>query len=130
MRADGAVTVILTTGLEDGGRRAAMAFGLAPAVLARGNEAHVFLTLDGAALASLTGAGDAHPRGFSDPLQTYIGHFLETGGRLEVCSSCHEECCRGLETGGGARLELHPSATLQGLSVLATRAQEMPIGAL
>lgn len=119
--------IVLTSGLEDGGRRAALAFGTALAALATGDNAHVFLSLQAAVFGAPTGAANAHPQGFSEPLETYIEHFLDLGGKLEVCSSCYEEYCRDFPKNEEGRPQLRPFATIQGLSILASRAHEMPI---
>jgi predicted peroxiredoxin len=87
--------LILTAGVkQDGGRRAALGFGVALAALAGGREVNVFLSLESAPLGTPTGCDGARPPGFSDPLETYISHFLELGGKLEICSSCYAEYCK------------------------------------
>src|SRR6185436_15896014 len=87
--------LVLTAGLkQDGGRRAALGFGMALAALAEGREVSVFLSLESAPFGTPTGCDEVHPQGFSDPLDTYVRHFLELGGKLEICSSCYEEYCR------------------------------------
>jgi predicted peroxiredoxin len=118
--------IVLTSGLEDGGRRAALAFGAALAALADGDEVHVFLSLQAAVLGTPTGCAGVQPPGFSEPLETYIGHFVDLGGRLEVCSSCYEEYCRGLPRDSTGRPTLRPNTTIRGLSVVAARAHQMP----
>jgi predicted peroxiredoxin len=123
----GGITVVLTTGRSDGGRRAAIAFGVALASLATGNEVHVFLALEAAVFGTPAGSEDLHPPGFSDPLATYIRHFVELGGTLEVCSSCYTEYCRGLPLDERGAPALHRNATLRGLGVLAERAHQMPV---
>ena len=118
--------IVLTTALEDGGRRAALAFGAALAALADGDEVRVFLSLQAAVLGTPTGCAGVRPPGFSDPLETYIGHFVELGGKLEVCSSCYEEYCRGLPTDSTGRPKLRRNTEIKGLGVVAARAHQMP----
>ena len=119
--------IVLTSGREDGGRRAALAFGAALAALAEGNEVHLFLSLQAAVFGTPTGARGVYPQGFSESLESYVAHFTELGGRLEVCSSCYEEYCRDLPADGEGRPELLPNATIRSLGVVASRAHEMPI---
>src|SRR6478736_10095397 len=61
--------VVLTTGPSDGGRKAAIAFGVALAALAHGDDVHVFLSLESAIFGTPSGASDLKPRGFSEPLE-------------------------------------------------------------
>jgi predicted peroxiredoxin len=119
--------IVLTTGLEDGGRKAALAFGVALSALSNGGAVNVFLTLESAVLGTPTGTSGVHPRGFSEPLSVYIEHFLEMGGQLEVCSSCFEEYCRQLPKDDGGRPQLRAGTTIHGLGIVAERAAHMPV---
>ena len=119
--------VVLTDVLEDGGRKAAIGFGVALAALARGSSVHVFLSLDSARLGTPTGADGMHPRGFTESLAQYIGHFVDLGGQLEVCSSCYEEYCRSLPKDELGKTELRPGTTIRSLGVVAERALGMPV---
>ena len=121
------MTIVLSTGLADGGRRAAIAFGVALAALAREDTVHLFLSLEAAVIGAPTGCTGVHPRGFSDSLETCVQHFLDLGGRLEVCSSCYEEYCHDMPKGDDGKPTLGPNTTIQGLGVLAARAHQMPI---
>ena len=73
--------LVVVTMLDDGGRKAALAFGVALSALANGTRAHVFLSLESARLGTPTGAEGYRPRGFSDSLDDYIRHFLELGSK-------------------------------------------------
>ena len=119
--------VVLTDSLEDGGRKAAIAFGVALAALSNAGTVHLFLSLESARLGTPTGADGIEPRGFSEPLSEYIRHFLEMGGRLEVCSSCFEEYCRNLPKGADGRPTLRPGTTIHSLGIVAERATTMPV---
>lgn len=121
------LVVLLTSGITDGGRKAAIGLGVALAALARGAQVHLFLSLESAVLGTPTGADGVHPRGFSEPLSAYIEHFLDLGGRLEVCSSCFEEYCRHLPRDEQGTPRLRPGTTIHGLSVIAERAAAMPV---
>ncbi len=119
--------VVLTDSLEDGGRKAAIAFGVALAALSNGTTVHVFLSLESARLGTPTGADGINPRGFSESLAEYIRHFFEMGGHLEVCSSCFEEYCRHLPKDERGRPELHLGTSIHSLGIVAERAGSMPV---
>jgi len=119
--------VVLTDALQDGGRKAAIGFGVALAALSRGCHVNVFLSLESAKLGTPTGADGMHPRGFSESLSQYIAHFLDMGGKLEVCSSCYEEYCRSLPRDEQGKTELRPGTAIHSLGVIAERALDMPV---
>lgn len=119
--------VVLSADLVDGGRKAAIAFGVALAALSNGTTVHVFLSLESAVLGTPTGAAGLRPRGFSEPLADYITHFVELGGNLEVCSSCYEEYCRALPQNEAGRAQLRPNTLIHSLGIVAERAGTMPI---
>lgn len=119
--------VVLVDSLADGGRKAAIAFGVALAALSNGTTVHMFLSLESARLGTPTGADGIAPRGFSEPLAEYIRHFAELGGQLEVCSSCFEEYCRNLPKDESGRPVLRPGATIHSLGIVAERAGSMPV---
>ena len=119
--------VVLADSLADGGRKAAIAFGVALAALADGKHVHMFLSLESARLGTPTGADGIRPRGFSEPLSDYVGHFNDLGGKLEVCSSCFEEYCQNLPKDEQGRPALRPGTTIHSLGIVAERAASMPI---
>ncbi len=84
--------VILTTGSEDRGNRATLAYSMGVASLISGVEATIYLTMGGTVW-SRQGAIDlVHIKGF-EPLTTYSEQFVEMGGRVLVCSPCNEFHC-------------------------------------
>jgi predicted peroxiredoxin len=119
--------VVLADSLADGGRKAAIAFGVALAALSNGTSVHLFLSLESARLGTPTGADGIKPRGFSEPLSEYIRLFAELGGKLEVCSSCFEEYCQNLPKDEGGKPELRPGTSIHSLGVVAERAGTMPV---
>ena len=119
--------VVLADNLADGGRKAAIAFGVALAALSNGTTAYVFLSLESARLGTPTGADGLRPRGFSEPLSEYIRHFAELGGVLEVCSSCFEEYCQNLPKDERGRPALRVGTTIHSLGIVAERAAAMPV---
>ena len=127
MRPNEKLLIVLSASLDDGGRKAAIALGIALSALSNGASVHVFLTLESAVLGTPTGAAGIHPRGFSEPLSAYVEHFLDLGGHLEVCSSCFEEYCRQLPKDESGRPALRPGTAIHGLGVVAERAALMPV---
>jgi len=119
--------VVLTGSLDDGGRKAAIAFGVALAALSNGTNVHMFLSLESAVLGAPSGGAGLCPRGFSEPLSDYIAYFTDLGGQLEVCSSCFEEYCRDLPKDSTGVAELRSGTTIHSLAVIAERAALMPI---
>ena len=124
---DDGLFIVLSASLDDGGRKAAIAFGVALAALSNGTTTHMFLSLESAVLGTPTGAGGIRPRGFSEPLGEYIEHFIDLGGKLEVCSSCFEEYCRDLPKDESGRPALRPGTTIHSLGVVAERANQMQV---
>ncbi len=116
------LTIVLTSGIEDGGRRAAIAFGVAMAAQAEATPTTVFLALEAAVLGTPTGADGVRPRGFSDSLAVYIEHFVDLGGRLEVCASCYTEYCQHLPKDEEGSPTLRDGARVQGLGAISHRA--------
>jgi predicted peroxiredoxin len=83
--------VLLTSGREDGGKRATLAFSMACTALAMEAEAALFLIGDGADWAYEGRAEDVHVRGFP-PLEELMNQYVELGGRLMLCSACDAVC--------------------------------------
>lgn len=90
--------VILTTGKQDRGARATLAFSWACLSLAMGLETTLFLTMDGAVWAVPGAMRGVQVEGF-EPVGSYYEEFRELGGRLLVCDPCAEYYCHT----GGAR---------------------------
>lgn len=118
--------VVLTKGIEDGGRMAAIGLGVALASAALGKETYLFLSLDAAALGTPTGCLGITPRGFTDTLEEHIASFIELGGHVEVCSSCYVEYCRHLPQGEEGAL-LRDTVGIESLNILVERAGKMPV---
>lgn len=84
--------LILTTGPEDRGNRATLAFSMGVAALISGVEAHVYLTMGGAFWSRRESVKSVQIEGF-EPLNVYVDQFVEAGGRILVCSPCYEFFC-------------------------------------
>lgn len=83
--------IILTTGPEDRGNRATLAFSMGISALISGVDVTIYLTMGGTFWARDGGAG-VRIDGF-DPLSTYVEQFVEGGGHLAVCSPCDAFYC-------------------------------------
>lgn len=83
--------VILTTGREDGGKRATLALAAACTAQAMDLDTIVFLIGDGAHWAYDGSAEQVHAPGFP-ALADLIDAFVEAGGQLLLCSACDAIC--------------------------------------
>ncbi|MCA9173188.1 MAG: DsrE family protein [Planctomycetales bacterium] len=88
------VVVILTVGKADNGKNATLGFSCALSALAMGHRAAVFLTSDGAVWGYQGSSSGITVQGFP-PLEDIIHQFLDSGGRLILCSVCHRTCSSG-----------------------------------
>jgi predicted peroxiredoxin len=101
----GKFCISLTRALDDPDR-ATVAFVVANAAVASGQETMVFLSIEGVRLA-VAGTADAiHEEGFQ-PLKDLMASFVEAGGTILVCSPCFKK--RGLDSS-----HLTPGATIVG----------------
>jgi uncharacterized protein len=103
------LAVSITTAKNDPDK-ATVGFVVANAAVASGQETVVFLSVEGAYLASKGYADDIHEEGFL-PLRDLLHNFLEAGGTLWVCSPCfkkrgfgEEHLIEGAQIVGGAKL--------------------------
>ena len=111
--------VVLTTGKQDRGTRATLAFSWACSALALGRRTALFLTMDGSIWALKGAAEGVQVAGF-EPLGNYIETFRSLGGRLLVCAPCTEYYCgHAGENPDGRLLE---GAELAGLATIVSTA--------
>ena len=101
----GKFCISLTRSLDDPDR-ATVAFVIANAAVASGQETMVFLSVDGVRLAVQGTADGIHEEGFQ-PLKDLMANFVEAGGTILVCSPCFKK--RNLDSGN-----LIPGATIVG----------------
>lgn len=111
--------VILTTGKQDRGTRATLAFAWACSALSLGSAASVFLTMDGAIWALENSSESVQVAGF-EPLSNYMEMFFALGGKLLLCSPCAEYYC-GVGATTGA-VPLLKEAELAGLATVVSAA--------
>ncbi|MBM4762999.1 DsrE family protein [Bacillus sp. B15-48] len=90
--------------------KATVAFVVANAAVASGQETVVFLNVEGAYLGAKGYADDIHEEGFA-PLKQLMDQFIEAGGNLWVCSPCYkkrelqeEDLLEGATIVGGAKV--------------------------
>jgi len=86
--------IILTEGKADNGRKATLAFSMALSSLAMELDVTLFLTSDAAVWGYDQSAYGVSVPGFA-PLSDLINQFIETGGKLKLCSTCHMTCGAG-----------------------------------
>jgi predicted peroxiredoxin len=84
--------IVLTTGKQDRGTRATLAFSWGCAALAMGQNVSVYLTMDGTIWAVKGAAKGVEVGGF-EPLEDYVEQFLGLGGKILVCAPCSEYYC-------------------------------------
>ncbi|MDJ0763430.1 MAG: DsrE family protein [Myxococcota bacterium] len=113
------VVVILTTGKQDRGARATLAFGWACTALAMGQSVTIFMTMEGTIWALKDATKDVKVEGF-EPLDEYLSQFIDLGGELLACAPCSEYYCSFDPT--LVRNNLHPNVQLAGLSTVVSKA--------
>ncbi len=86
--------IMLTVGKADNGKSATLAFSCALSAIALDCETAVFLTSDGSVWGYEGSASGIVAQGFP-PLEGLIEDFLDSGGRLLLCSVCHKTCSSG-----------------------------------
>jgi len=86
------MVVVLTTGKQDRGTRATLAFAWACTALAMGRAVSLYLTMDGTLWAMRGTMKGLQVEGF-EPLSQYLEQFLLLGGELLVCAPCSEYYC-------------------------------------
>src|SRR4029453_16795323 len=110
-----AYAVILASGLEDGGKRATLAFAAACTAQMMDLDTIVFMIGDGAHWAYDGHAEQVRAPGFP-ALADLIDLFVEAGGQLLLCSACDGTCALPsaraamCESAGSPRFCLTPSA--------------------
>ncbi len=91
------ILIIITSGKEDGGRKATIAFCLAISSILSGIKTSIFLTGNGTYWCDKKQSGTVKIEGF-EPLADYIDNFLENDGKLMVCTPCLAFYC-GIDGG-------------------------------
>jgi predicted peroxiredoxin len=84
--------IVLTSGKQDRGTRATLAFSWACTSLAMGKRTALYLTMDGTMWAHKNAAEGVQVQGF-EPLAEYLDQFTSLEGRLMACAPCSEYYC-------------------------------------
>ena len=84
--------VILTTGPEDSGNRATLAFTMGLASVISGVDTTIYMTMGGTFWSREQGYKSVHIEGF-EPLEVNRDQFIEAGGKIMVCSPCDNFYC-------------------------------------
>jgi uncharacterized protein involved in oxidation of intracellular sulfur len=113
--------ITLTTGKQDRGTRATLAFSWGCASLAMGKQVSIFLTMEGTIWATKGACKGVEVGGF-EPLTAYVDQFCALGGELLVCAPCSEYYCSvdGVELHG----KIVPEAELTGLATIVSKLGE------
>ena len=110
--------IVLTTGKQDRGTRATLAFSWGCAALAMGQRVALYLTMDGTVWAVQGSDRGGAVSGF-EPLGEYVEQFLALGGEILVCAPCSEYYCSldGIQPGA----ILRQGTSLVGLATIVHR---------
>lgn len=110
--------IVLTTGKQDRGTRATLAFSWGCAALAMGQRVALYLTMDGTVWAVQGSDRGVAVSGF-EPLGEYVEQFLALGGEMLVCAPCSEYYCSldGIQPGA----ILRQGTSLVGLATIVHR---------
>jgi uncharacterized protein len=110
--------IVLTTGKQDRGTRATLAFSWGCAALAMNKSAAIYLTMDGTVW-GMRGAAKGVEVGGFESLDEYVENFTALGGEILVCAPCSEYYC-SFEA-GAAQGTLIDEVTLVGLATIVNR---------
>ncbi|MFH1873928.1 MAG: DsrE family protein [Pseudomonadota bacterium] len=84
--------IILSTGKQDHGAKATLAFAFACSALSMGADVAMYVTMDGTIWGLKEAAKGVCMPGF-EPLESYINQFQDLGGKIYVCPPCVEYYC-------------------------------------
>jgi predicted peroxiredoxin len=104
--------IMLTTGPEDRGSRATLAFAMGVSSLISGVDTALFMTMAGTFWSREASLAKVHIEGF-EPLGVYVDQYREAGGRILVCSPCNDFYCAI-----GKESPLMPGSELSGLTAI------------
>ncbi|MGD2137220.1 MAG: DsrE family protein [Gammaproteobacteria bacterium] len=107
---DAPLVILLTSGPDDGGKRATLAYTAACTSLGMEKRTRIFLVGDGAFWGYEGHAAGIHMNGFP-ALDELTGMFRDLGGETYICSTCDQVC--GIPSDGEPgnrvrRREVHP----------------------
>lgn len=111
-------TIILASGMEDGGTRATLALSLACTALSMESDTHVFLVGQGSYWAYQGPGREIQVQGFP-AIGELLSDFLDLGGSMGVCAACDAARCS--TSGDEGRLPRWPGVQVQGMATLMER---------
>jgi predicted peroxiredoxin len=106
--------VVLSSGVEDGGKRATLAFSAACAAQAMELDTQLFLVGDGSHWAYQGSCDHINQKGFP-ALASLVESFVELDGRIFVCSACDTVCAMPVDN-DGSMLRRQPFIQPRGLA--------------
>lgn len=109
-------TVILASGMEDGGKRATLALSMACTALSMGLSTHLFLVGEGSYWAYQGHADGIQVDGFP-ALDELLESFVDLGGNLAVCSTCNQALCHASGS-HDKTLTRRPGVNIQGMATV------------
>lgn len=107
-------TVILASGVQDGGKRATLAASMACTALSMDLTTHLFMIGDGSHWAYAGHADGIQVPGFP-ALEELLDSFVLLGGDLCLCSACDQALCHAPDA-TGSRLRHREGAHVQGMA--------------
>ena len=113
--------ITLTTGKQDRGTRATLAFSWGCASLAMGQTVSIYLTMEGTIWAT-KGANKGVEVGGFEPLSEYMEQFSALGGEILVCAPCSQYYCS--EESLDLSKKLIEQAKLAGLATVVSKLGE------
>lgn len=109
-------TVILASGLEDGGKRATLALSMGCTALSMDLDTHLFLVGAGSYWAYQGHADGIRIDGFPS-LEELLETFVDLDGDLSVCSTCDQALCHATSPRHN-ELTRRPGVRIQGMAAL------------
>ncbi|MFZ2957007.1 MAG: DsrE family protein [Candidatus Ozemobacteraceae bacterium] len=107
--------IVLTTGKQDRGTKATLAFSWGCTALAMGKSVSMFLTMEGTIWALQNAMKDVAVGGF-EPLSNYLEQYLELGGEILVCAPCSLYYCSS--DSDNIQSRLIPNSRMVGLTTV------------
>ena len=111
-------TIILASGIEDGGTRATLALSMACTALSMETDTHVFLVGTGSFWAYQGPGREVQIDGFP-ALQELFTEYLALGGSMGVCAACDAARCSSPNNDGV--LPRWPGVRVQGMASVMER---------
>jgi len=115
--------VMLTTGDEDGGKRATLAFSAACSSMAMESPTSVFLVGDGTHWAYTSNIKGVRVSGFPT-LYELMEAFMDLGGTITICSTCSISGSCTITPGSAPREHIMPNIKQEGFTSVISVAKQ------